>query len=57
MEKLLTISQVAEQVHVSPQTLRNYERIGLFKPELVLESGHRRYTQRQIDDFLNTMKP
>ena len=56
MAKLLSIGQAAEQLHVSCQTLRNYQLNGLFIPDIVLESGHRRYTQKQIDEFKERMR-
>ena len=36
----------------SPQTLRNYERKGIFVPEAVLETGHRMYSVEQIEKFI-----
>lgn len=43
-----SIAEVAEKVGVSAHTLRYYERIGLLDVDR-RPSGHRRYTQRDID--------
>jgi DNA-binding transcriptional MerR regulator len=49
METGLTIQQVAKLSGFSIDTLRYYERIGLLEPVGRTESGHRRYTQRDLD--------
>jgi len=49
METELTIQQVAERTGLSIDTLRYYERIGLLEPARRAQSGHRRYTQRDLD--------
>ncbi len=49
METGLTIQQVAKLSGLSIDTLRYYERIGLLEPVGRTESGHRRYTQRDLD--------
>ena len=46
----LTIAEAAERLGVSPHTLRYYERIGaLREPPGRAASGHRRYTERDLD--------
>lgn len=45
-EKVYTINEVAEQAHIHPQTLRNWERNGLLKPQRV--SGNQRI-YRKVD--------
>jgi DNA-binding transcriptional MerR regulator len=49
METTLTIQQVAQQTGLSIDTLRYYERIGLLEPIGRAQSGHRRYTQHDLD--------
>ncbi|MBV9257384.1 MAG: MerR family transcriptional regulator [Ktedonobacteraceae bacterium] len=49
METEFSIQQVAELTGLSIDTLRYYERIGLLEKVRRASSGHRRYTQRDID--------
>jgi DNA-binding transcriptional MerR regulator len=48
MDTGLTIQQVAHQTGLSIDTLRYYERIGLLEQVGRTESGHRRYTSRDL---------
>ena len=47
-EKLYTPRDVAQQLSLSVETLRLYEREGLLVPHK-LDSGHRRYTESDIE--------
>lgn len=47
-DRLLTIEQVAVQLGVSPQTVRNWETQGKLVPSYRTEGGHRRYSQKQV---------
>jgi DNA-binding transcriptional MerR regulator len=49
METEFSIQQVAELTGLSIDTLRYYERIGLLEKVHRASSGHRRYTQRDIN--------
>ncbi|WP_201370824.1 MerR family transcriptional regulator [Ktedonobacter robiniae] len=49
MNTELSIQQVAQQTGLSIDTLRYYERIGLLEPVNRASSGHRRYTQKDIE--------
>ncbi len=49
METQLTIQEVAKRTGLSIDTLRYYERIGLIEPVGRAQSGHRRYTQHDLD--------
>jgi len=49
METELTIQEVARRTGLSIDTLRYYERIGLLEPVGRAQSGHRRYTQHDLD--------
>jgi DNA-binding transcriptional MerR regulator len=45
----VTIHEAAEHTGLSAHTLRYYERIGLLDPPARAGSGHRRYTERDLD--------
>lgn len=47
MNNLFTIKQAAEIVHMTSETLRHYDRIGLVKPCLIEESSQYRYYSEQ----------
>lgn len=49
MVEELTIQEVAEQTGLSAHTLRYYERIGLMAPIQRAESGHRRYSEDDLE--------
>jgi DNA-binding transcriptional MerR regulator len=49
METDLTIHEVAKRTGLSIDTLRYYERIGLIEPVARAKSGHRRYTQQDLN--------
>lgn len=50
-EALLTVDQVAMQLGVSSQTVRNWEKQGKLVPAHRTEGGHRRYSQSQITEL------
>jgi DNA-binding transcriptional MerR regulator len=58
METELTIQQVAQRTGLSIDTLRYYERIGLLEPVIRNRSGHRRYTESDLNwlDLLMHLK-
>ena len=49
MQTELSIQQVAQQTGLSIDTLRYYERIGLIDPISRATSGHRRYTEDDLE--------
>lgn len=49
-EKLINIKTAAELLGVSPATLRNWDRDGVFKPVLTY-GNHRRYKMSDILTF------
>ena len=51
MEHLLKISEVAQILNVSQSTLRNWDKQKIFQP-IKTFGKHRRYTQTQINNFL-----
>jgi excisionase family DNA binding protein len=52
--KLLTVAQVAEQLGVHPNTVRNWTDKGLIEA-IMLPSGYRRYRQEEVDRLLQGM--
>ena len=48
MARLLSIGEAAEQLGVSDQTLRTWERKGILKA-IRLPSGYRRFTQEEVE--------
>ena len=52
MKKLYTISELANFFKVSRQTLIYYDKINVFKPEVVDETnGYRYYSRDQLSEF------
>lgn len=49
MKYLLTITEMAKLRNTTSETLRYYDKIGLFKPDYVSGSGHRYYSIRQYE--------
>lgn len=52
MKQYLKIGEVAKMTGVSTQTLRNYQRKGILVPEIVFDSGHRKYSVEQVEKFI-----
>ncbi len=48
-KKYLRISEAAAMIGCSGQTLRNYQVKGLLVPEIIFESGQKRYSVSQIE--------
>jgi DNA-binding transcriptional MerR regulator len=48
----LTIQQTAEETGVSVHTLRYYERIGLISPVERASNGHRRYSEKDVNEIV-----
>jgi excisionase family DNA binding protein len=51
MEKLLTVKQVSEILHVHGRTLKNWDTSGKL-PAIKTQGGHRRYKESQIESLL-----
>jgi DNA-binding transcriptional MerR regulator len=58
MEKRMTIGDISKKSGLSLHTLRYYEKIGLIKPVERNGSGHRNYTDSDLDliDFIQKLK-
>ena len=50
--KYYTISEFADLINVTKTTLRNWDKHNILNP-IKLESGHRRYSERQLNKILN----
>ena len=50
-EQYMRISDFAKLCNVSKDTLFHYERIGILKPEIILENGYRYYSVKQFFTF------
>jgi predicted site-specific integrase-resolvase len=48
-----SIHKFSKIIGVSPQTLRNWDKLGKLKPHHVTQSGYRYYTQEQINQVTN----
>ena len=49
MEKFFSVSQTAEMVGMTAETLRHYDRIGLVRPNKTDEwTGYRYYTEQEV---------
>ena len=56
MSKFYSIHVFSKLLGVTPQTLRNWDKLGKLKPHHTASNGHRYYSQEQLDDFTNTRK-
>ena len=55
-EKYYAITEAADLLGVTAQTLRNWDKTGKFKPHHVAESGFRYYSQQQINSYTGVAK-
>ena len=51
----MTIKEVCERYHISPDTLRSYERVGAIPPVNRTKSGIRDYTQQDLGSVENAI--
>lgn len=51
--KKYSIGQFSKEIGVTPQTLRNWDKTDKLKPSHISPSGHRYYSQQQVDSHLN----
>jgi excisionase family DNA binding protein len=56
-DKMLTVSEVAELLHVHPNTLRRWSDEGKIISYCITTRGDRRYRKSDIDSFLNQFNP
>ncbi len=56
MDKYLTISEAAEILNVSPETLRRWDRGGKFKSSRHPINNYRVYSHEQVDDFVEELQ-
>ena len=55
--KKYSIGQFAKEIGVTVQTLRNWDKASKLKPQHVSPSGHRYYSQQQLEYFLGLHSP
>ena len=55
-ERYLQIGEVAEQLELTPRTLRYYEEIGLLEPPSRMEGGFRLYSAADINRLENIVQ-
>ncbi len=54
IDKLLTVREVAEIIHVHPNTVRRWSDIGRIKFFRITSRGDRRYSQNDVVSFLES---
>lgn len=52
-EPMLSSRQFARRILVSPTTLVNWEEKGILRPAFRTPTGHRKYTEQQVEDYFN----
>ena len=48
-DRLLSVDEAAQRLGVSPQTLRNWEKLGKLVPHSKTDGGHRRYLESRVN--------
>jgi excisionase family DNA binding protein len=56
-DKMLTVTEVTELIHVHPNTLRRWSEQGIIITYRINSRGDRRYKKSDIDRFLNRFNP
>ena len=56
-EKLLTVAEVAELLHVHPNTLRRWSDEGKIASYRITVRGDRRFRMGDVESFLSEMNP
>lgn len=51
--KKYSIGQFSKEIGVTPQTLRNWDKANKLNPSHTSPSGHRYYSQQQVNNYLN----
>lgn len=53
--RLFTVSEFAEEIGKTAQTLRNWDKKGVLQPEFKGENGWRYYTEHQLIEYKNNI--
>ena len=56
-DKMLTIAEVTELIHIHPNTLRRWSEQGRIIAYRINARGDRRYKKSDIEQFLNEFNP
>jgi predicted site-specific integrase-resolvase len=56
-DKMLTVAEVTELIHIHPNTLRRWSEQGIIMTYRINSRGDRRYKKCDIDQFLNGFNP
>jgi excisionase family DNA binding protein len=56
-ERLLTVAEVAELLHIHPNTLRRWADEGRIAAYRITVRGDRRFRPSDVEDFLNEFNP
>ncbi len=56
IDKLLTVKEVCEILHVHPNTLRRWSDLGRIKSLRITQRGDRRYRFSEVESFLNSFE-
>ena len=56
-DKMLTVTEVTELIHIHPNTLRRWSEQGIISTYRINARGDRRYKKSDIDRFLNGFNP
>ena len=55
-EEKMRIGETAKMIGVSKQTLKNWDKLNVFKPDITLpNSGHRYYTLAHVKNYINNV--
>jgi excisionase family DNA binding protein len=56
-ERMLTVTEVSELLHIHPNTLRRWSEQGIIMAYRITPRGDRRFKQGDIDKFLGELNP
>jgi excisionase family DNA binding protein len=56
-DKMLSVKEVTELIHIHPNTLRRWSEQGLIVAYRINTRGDRRYKKSDIEDFLKEFNP
>lgn len=51
---MMSVKEVANEFHVTPETIRNWDRRGILIADLVTPTGHRFYSEHRVKLLLDS---